>query len=526
MACVWNDTPSILVTYKACQKERHVTLFTFMAINLTKSLYIQYLKCPTAMWLKKHAKEDLPKHSEYDKFIMNQGNEFEEIVRTTYEDGILVETYGEKAAEDTKVAIEKGANAIFQATVIADGYQVMADVLIREKNESWSIHEVKASTRKKDKDGIKSEHIPDIAFQKMVFEKAGYNIGSLSLVYINKDYIKNGEIDPKAITEVIEVDEQVANIKLETEEQAKKAKRILNIDTRPDIKECPCQVSPCGSSSYNMCQCPQYCYPDLPECSVFDIPNIGMKKAKNCLRSGITAVHQCDSSDFTDRQAFFIEMEKSKKPHIDKEALKSTLGELQYPLLYLDYETCSLAVPIFDNYKPWQQIVFQYSLHVQKTADTKLQHFEFLWNNQSDPVPELAKTLEEQAGYDGTVIVWNKSFECKRNDEMGVLVPKYHDFFKSLNSRIFDLRDIVHNHFYAHPEFKGSESIKKVLPVLCPELAYQNLEVQGGSTATLLWDKMINGEADEKKTTEDLLRYCERDTYAMVKLYEAFLGAC
>lgn len=495
-------------------------------IYLTKSLYTQYLRCPISMWLKKHAKEELPEAGDYDLFIMGQGIGFEEEVRKTYDNAVLIQSYGQEAADETVQAVKSDADVIFQATVIADGYQVMADAFVRNSNGTWSIHEVKASTMNVNKKGIesvKSDHIPDIAFQKMVFEKAGYEIESVSLVYLDREFVKKGEIDPKKLIVTTDVTEQVAAVAMETEEQAKKAKRILSLPERPDRKECPCTVSPCGSSSLNSCPCPQYCYPDLPALSVFDIPHVTLSKAQKLYESGVRTFSQCDSGDFTERQALYIELEKSGKPHVETKALTEILEKLEYPLLFLDYETFSPAIPLFDGYTPWQQMVFQYSLHVQRSPDAELEHFEFLWDELSDPAPELAKSLEKNLGTKGTVVVWNKSFECGRNTEIGELQPKYRAYFESVNNRVFDLRDIVHNHLYMHPAFEGSESIKKVLPVLCPELSYDNLEVQDGTTALLLWNKMVHGEVDKEKTREGLLRYCERDTLAMVKLYEGFL---
>lgn len=477
------------------------------------------------MWLKKHAKDELPKPGEYDMFIMGQGIAFEEVARKTYPSGVLVETYGEQAVKDTEDAIQQGAGVIFQATVIADGYQVMADVVIKNDNGTWSIHEIKASTKNVSTNGtetVKPVHIPDIAFQKMVFEKAGYDIESVSLVYLNRNFVRKGEVDQKKLIETTDVTELVEAVALETEAQAKKAKKALNLPEGPSSKDYPCNVSPCSSSTVNTCPCPQYCYPDLPKLSVFNIPNITFKKAKRLYEAGIKALAQCDSSDFTDRQALCIEVIHSGTPHIERKVLKETLDSFEYPLYFLDYETFSPAIPLFDGYSPWQQMVFQYSLHVLRSPGAELEHFEFLWDECSDPAPELAKSLQKNLGTSGTILVWNKSFECGRNTELGEMQPSYSAYLERVNKRVFDLMDIVHKHWYLHPDFEGSESIKKVLPVLCPELSYDNLEVQDGTSATLLWNKMMHGEVDAKKTREGLLRYCERDTMAMVRLYEEF----
>ena len=120
---------------------------------------------------------------------------------------------------------------------------------------------------------------------------------------------------------------------------------------------------------------------------------------------------------------------------------------------------------------------------------------------------ELFEQMSQQIHpTEGTVIVWNESFEKTQNKLMAKRLPQYADFLHSVNDRVYDLMKVFSQGLYVHPDFKGSASIKKVLPVLCPELNYQGLEIQNGG--------------DAKQTFQDLLKYCELDTWAMVRIWE------
>ena len=102
-------------------------------------------------------------------------------------------------------------------------------------------------------------------------------------------------------------------------------------------------------------------------------------------------------------------------------------------------------------------------------------------------------------------------------------MPQYADFLHSVNDRVYDLMKVFSQGLYMHPDFKGSASIKKVLPVLCPELSYQDLEIQNGGAAVIQWHHMTDGRMTEdqaKQTFQDLLKYCELDTWAMVRIWE------
>ena len=92
---------------------------------------------------------------------------------------------------------------------------------------------------------------------------------------------------------------------------------------------------------------------------------------------------------------------------------------------------------------------------------------------------------------------------------------------------MFDLMTIFSKNYYVDARFKGSASIKNVLPVIVPELTYKALGIQKGDQAVERWEKMIFGDIhpDEKKEIEnDLLEYCKLDTLAMVRIWEFLIN--
>ena len=208
---------------------------------------------------------------------------------------------------------------------------------------------------------------------------------------------------------------------------------------------------------------------------------------------------------------------------LDKFNVKQELDTFNFPLYFLDYETFPCAIPRFDGFSPYQQIPFQYSLYVLETPQAEPKHFEFIFTKNADPSLDFLKSLQENIGDNGAIIVWNKKFECKINEELAVRNPDYKLFIEDVNAKVYDLMDIFGKQFYVHKDFKGKISIKNVLPVLVPELSYKDLEIQEGGAASQKWNEMVqDGVSQEakQKIIQDLKTYCGLDTYAMYAIWK------
>lgn len=485
-------------------------------MHLSKSDFLKYQICPSYFWLWKHKRELVPDEDQEEvaKQRLEQGNEVERYARQLFPDGKLVEGHNEKAKVITESMVKDGATTLFQATVITDnGLLAMADVLQRD-GDGWILYEVKSTN------SIKKEHYSDITFQRVAFETAGYNITGTKIVHMNKDYVRgHGEIDHEKLLLVTDVGDEVTELIDVIRQQIGDALERMNDMTEP--KGCSCRLLSRGK------HCPTFAYfnPDIPEYSVFDISRMQGKKLASLVDDEIFEVTDVpDDFKLSRNQEIQVKVAKTGEPKIDPAGIGLLLDELEYPLYFLDYESISTALPLFAGCHPYQQIPFQYSLHVLHEPDGELEHYEYLGRSDSEnPVPELVAAMREQIGNSGSVIVWHKSFEVGRNKEMAETCPEYADFLHGVNDRIFDLKDIFAKQFYVHPDFRGSNSIKNVLPVLVPELTYKTMGIQRGDIAAVRWlDAVSNdpGGADAQKVFADLLKYCELDTFAMVEIFK------
>mgnify|MGYP003349493992 CR=1 FL=1 len=234
--------------------------------------------------------------------------------------------------------------------------------------------------------------------------------------------------------------------------------------------------------------------------------------------------------EFSEIQTNQINAHVTGRATIQADKIASELESLVYPLYFIDYETFPSAIPRFDGFSPYQQIPFQYSLHIVESPETmdKPIHKEFLHTASDDPSQLFTQSLMRDIGKIGSIIVWNKKFESGINEQLARRVPSIKSFIKDVNSRMYDLMDIFSKQYYVHKDFQGSTSIKYVLPVLAPELSYKKLEIKEGGTASLRWNEMTLGvttegtpisPAEKQKIAENLRTYCELDTRAMYEIW-------
>jgi len=261
------------------------------------------------------------------------------------------------------------------------------------------------------------------------------------------------------------------------------------------------------------------CWGFLPENNVFNLYR-GGKKSYELFENGVLAIkdipEECQLSVIQQIQK---DCELSGKLHVDKEAINGFLQSLCYPLYYLDFETFSPAVPMFDGTRPYQRIPFQFSLHVVKDAGSSPEHFDFLAEGADDPRPEFLSRLKEVLGDHGSIIVYNQSFEEGVLKELAGAFPEYGEWVEGICPRMVDLLLPFRGFHYYHPQQKGSASLKHVLPAVTG-VGYDEMDINNGEIASIAfmeatYNNDIAGERRDK-IRDDLLRYCKLDTEGMV----------
>lgn len=486
-------------------------------MQISKSEYMLFLRHPAWLWLKKHDKEKLPPIDDDLQATFDAGFVFESYAEQLFSDPIKLgfNNFNEYRAltSRTKAAIESGAKTILQGRFEAGEITCICDVLVKTDDKIFDLYEIKSST------SAKPEHEQDLAFQVECIERSGYKVGKIFVVHVNSDYIRNGEVQADKLAKITEVTDQIKKLKESTCENIKKALEIANCKECPDISPAHAKLGAFGDwlGIYKTLA-------DVDEYSIYHLCSPGADKIGKLEGMGIKDIASIpDDFSLNEKQRNQVKATKYDKVFIDKSYIKTFLNDLKFPLYFLDYETLSSCVPYFDGLGPYKQLPFQYSLHVLESPNGEVKHFEYLHCDNSNPVKSLSETLKSQIGSEGSVLVWFEGFEKSCNQLMGLMSPEYAEFYEELNDRVVDLMTPFSTCAYVHKDFFGSASIKKVLPVLIPELSYKDLNIQAGGAAQRLWmEAVLDGKRQEEKDKilSDLKKYCELDTFAMVKIYQ------
>jgi len=485
-------------------------------MNLTKTDFKEYLLCNKCLWVKKKKPEEYTA-GEFSLFLqklIKDGYAVEEYVQKLFPGGVFVSGDKEALIAKTKELLT-GDKPIFQATFeTSEGLFAKVDILdFNKKTNKWDLYEVKASSEIKT--DIKHNHVKDVIFQTIVAEDSGVDIGESYIIHINKEYRRDGDVDVNKLLIIENMSEQITEQKGLVRDEIEGALLMLSRDD-VSLDGCDCLYKSHGQR----CDCFFKFNPQVPEYAVHNI--VSGNKLKALLADGIVKIQDIpEDFELTPIQADKVALQKVGKPIIDKDAIRQTLSELVFPIYFLDYETYGFPIPLLDGYKTNQQVVFQVSVHVLQ-EDGKLEHFEYLADELEYATRGLVDVLKERIGTTGSVVVWYESFEKARNAELAELHPEDRGFLEDLNARVFDLMKVFKRD-YLHPDFRGSASIKNVLPVLLPELSYKTLDIQNGTMALTEWERMLASHTapeHKEEIKKNLLEYCKLDTLAMVKIFE------
>lgn len=463
---------------------------------LNKNSYLQFLRCPQEFWLNFHTpaqnNEEPTLHQQY---LMEQGFEVLQL-----------------AKKMSIFARSETGLVEFHRIFSTDYLTTSADITVTDAaTGELHIYEVKSSTK------VKPEYIHDVAFQKLAAEMLGHTVVKTFIITVDTAYTRNGHIDPDRLLKIHDVTDEINAKQNETLTNTQAALKYLTARPEPELKLHCGQQLDCGFIRYH--------FQDIPVYNVTHISNIKAKKCAELIGLGVLDIrHVPEDFQLTERQRKQVETARSGQPAFDREAIQTELASLQYPLNFLDYETFSHAVPKFHNTRPYQQMVFQYSLHtIAEPHAEPTHHFHLSKNDGPHPPQEIAESLHARlASALGSTIVWNASFEKTRNRELAESFPDFADFFAALNESLFDLETIFTRGLYLHPAFMGRTSIKNILPVLHPQTSYADLNIPDGTTAAIRWYHMATNRTtpdESQQIYQDLQTYCHLDTQAMVQIF-------
>ena len=489
------------------------------ATPLSKSRYLSGLQCQKRLYWEVHRRDLLPTEvAPSQQAVFDAGNEVGELARRRHPGGVLIEAdhfHHREAVEATKLAMaDPAVPAIFEAAFTHDGIKIRADILIRNADGTWDMQEVKATT------SVKEVHLPDLAVQVYVLEGCGIKIRRAGILHLDRDYVLGERgLDLSALFRSTEVSALLPPHLSAVAANVPAFRTVLDQPAEPAISA--------GDQCYSPYECPFTHICVLPQ-GPYDLGQIprGAKVVAAMAALGVDDVRNVPAgTTMSSLQMRVVTSVASGKEYVGT-GLRAALESVAFPLLFLDFETFAPAIPRYVGTRVYQALPTQWSLHTLD-RDGGLTHAEHLHNADTDPRLAFAESLLDVLGRKGSIVVYS-SYEATQIRALAFAIPSQSAALLGLLPRFVDLLTIVRAHYY-HPAFGGSFSIKSVLPALVPKLAYDDLAVQDGSTAAVLYGRMVNPGTSAEEAAgirEALLRYCERDTLAMVEVREALLARC
>jgi len=473
---------------------------------LTKSKYMIGLSCPKYLWMMFHDIDKIPHEDLATEYRMNQGKIIGQLAKKLFPNGINLKENDFNLNLKQTIAYLKQRRTIFEAGIMTGDIYSRADILIPVNKDQWDIIEVKASTK------VKDENIHDVSFQKHTYESAGLNIRKCFLLHINSQYVKNGGIDPDKLFKQQEITADVEKAQIGIQDRINSMMSIVNSKEAPKVR--------IGNGCNNGFDCAsEDCWSFLPEGHVFELYR-GGKKSFELLEAEIFSIKDIpDKYKLNGKQEIQKKCAISGKTHINKDGIKEFINSLTYPLHYLDFETFQTAIPIYTGTTPYQQIPFQFSLHIDDGK--KVKHFEYLHDSQEDPRETFLKEMKAMIQPEGSIIIFSKSFETRILQDCAEAFPAYKDWVSFIIKRMVDLIEPFRNFDYYNAAQKGSCSIKEVLPAITGK-SYKELNIgSGGMASVSYYEAVFNGVGNKEQIKNDLLAYCKLDTEGMVWIVDA-----
>lgn len=482
-------------------------------MKISKSKYLLYKQCAKAGWLNVNE----PGLVNDDNSRMSSGNEVGKVARNLFPGGELIVSHKKSLSEmiqKTKELIVSGATIIYEAAFESQNGIAVVDILVREEN-IWKLYEVKSST------SVKDRHIYDVAYQYLVLSECALKIESTNVVTVNNKYERQEELDVYELFNIEDVTKQVIDMQLEISNDIRAAQNSLSAE-KPLI-DIGIQ---CEKFNGDSSECPYKfrCWDHIPDNSVFEIGGMRLNKKMELYQSGILSIDDIpDNYKLSESQKVQVDSFKLGAEVIDKSSVSDFASEFSQDLYFIDFETFQQAVPQFVGLKPYEQIPFQYSLHISD-SNGSLDHKEFLAKEGTDPRRDIAERLVVDIPYDVVTVAYNMKFEKMVLRQLANLFEDLSDHLMNIHDNMKDLMIPFQKKWIYKNDMRGSYSIKYVLPALFPEseeLSYKKLEIQNGTMAMDIYATLHLKEPDEVDTIRRaLLEYCKLDTLAMVRIWE------
>lgn len=478
---------------------------------LSKTKLMRGYRCLKCIYLTIHHPELEAPITPDTQALFDQGNQVGNKARAYYPGGILIDNKPwdfSGALVKTRQLIQNGATTIYEAAFDYMGCYARADIIqYQSDTKRWRILEVKSSTK------VKPEHYDDVGLQVWIMAKSGLPIETIHLVHLNPA-CRYPDLS-NLFTEV-DITNDIRDRYLTVQPSIRDIFNAIREPTVPDIdigEQCLTPTE-CGFTAH--------CWKEkhIPDMSVLNLPGIRDRKW-HLYREGIINLDDTRLSDLNALQERIIQCYKTGERYINTDIIRTHFSQWQFPLVFLDFETISPAIPRYEGCKPFEHTPFQFSVHTWESPEASITHTEFLHITPDDPRPALIPALLKACGNHGSIVAYFGRFESERIEALARYSPEHTEALTLLISRIVDPLPVIRDAVYDNA-FNGSFSLKKIAPALLGEEAsYADMPVANGGDAQRAFEELISPNTSTVKKEEirqAMLAYCKKDTEVMVDL--------
>lgn len=475
---------------------------------ITKSKFIEFLKCRKMIYL-----ENLNIEKNITNLLgLTSGNTVGEYARRAFDDLELVkyDSNLDNMILNTNELLKKDYSVIGEASFKYNDLFCSNDILVKEKDKYY-LYEVKSNKDPSRTD--MEEYKQDLSFQLYVLLKNNIKVEKAYLMHLNKDYIREGDLNYNKLFVLEDLTKEVYDNQEFVDNKINEIREYLKEFKDYDL------FLKCNNCPYF-----NYCTKDLVKPNVFDLKSkLSFNKKLDLYKRGYIDLNSIPKDELNKDQLQELEYRLKENTFIDKNKINDFLLKLKGNIYYLDFETYSNPIPLYEGDTVNEVIPFQYSLHYEE--DGVVKHKEFLDDTYSDPRRKLAEQLLKDIPTNVVVLAYSSAVE---KGIIKKLAKKFPDLSKDLlkiSDNIVDLAIPFQKRYYYSTKMEGSYSIKKVQPALLgdiEELDYSKLDIHKGDQAasTYLGLSYLTYK-EQLQIREQLLRYCLNDTLVMVRIVES-----
>lgn len=377
---------------------------------LSKSTYIKGEQCEKALYLFKNRPFLRDKLSMEQRAKFKRGTDVGILAQKYFPGGINMtpsspSQFSKKVVETLKNLTNPAVNVMYEAVFQYDDTLIMLDIIVRD-GDKWRAIEVKSSL------SISQTYMKDAALQYYVLKGCNVPLSDIQLMYINADYVKNGDLDLSQLFVFQSVKDYAEQYQDVIAKNISHFKYIIKQPHSPKI--------PIG----NQCDTPYRC--EFHGHCWKDVPN-----------------------------------ELDKPYTIDYKPFYELLGNRNQSTAYLNLLFYRPAVPLFDGDKPYTEFIIGFSILSNNGKFDRI----YNWNCLDD-LSKWKDSLEllntQLTGFERVICFAPQSIQAS--------LQKYNLLeSKELNYKILNLREVLQQSDFKHEKVKNDFSLKNVYETIFPD---------------------------------------------------------